>query len=141
MEISKEIIDNWLFDGSETCCKFCCYRDDCCHGVRCYGGAPLYPYCAENDDTDNIDYDEVLDYLEENMKEIFFKLGIEIEKVIFNDPATIVIWSNGDKTVVKCQPGDTFDKEKGIALAVTKYVFGNKSKYNEIIKKFANLEA
>ena len=65
----------------------------------------------------------------------------DIEKVIFNDPATIVIWSNGDKTVVRCQPGDTFDKEKGIALAVTKYVFGNKSKYNEIIKKFANLEA
>lgn len=141
MEISKEIVDNWLFDGSETCCEFCCYRDNCCHGVRCYGDVPFYPYCAENDDTDNIDYDEVLDYLEENMKEIFFKLGIEIKKVIFNDPATIVIWSNGDKTVVKCQPGDTFDKEKGIALAVTKYVFGNKSKYNEIIKKFVNLEA
>ena len=44
-------------------------------------------------------------------KEYYFK----IEKVIFNDPATIVIWADGSKTVVKCQEGDVFDKEKGLA--------------------------
>lgn len=27
--------------------------------------------------------------------------------VIFHNPATIVFWDDGDKTVVKCQPGDT----------------------------------
>lgn len=35
-----------------------------------------------------------------------------IEKVIFNDPATIVFWSDGTKTVVKAQNGEEFDKEK-----------------------------
>ena len=136
MEIKKSVIDDWLFDGNNACCKFCQYRDTCSGGVRCYGGVPLYPYCAENDDTDNIEYDNVLDYLEDNMKDILFTLKLEIKKVIFNEPATIVFWSNGDKTIVKCQPGDTFDKEKGLALAITKYFFGNKSNYNKVIKKY-----
>lgn len=139
MKLKKSDIDNWLFDGNENCCNFCQYMDTCSKGARCYGGQPLYPYCAENDDTNNIDYNEVLDYLEENMKDILFTLKLEIKKVIFNEPATIIYWSNGDKTVVKCQDGDTFDKEKGIALAVMKYVFGNKSNYNEILKKHTEI--
>lgn len=48
-----------------------------------------------------------------------------ITKVIFNDPATIVFWSDGTKTVVKCCEDDTFDKEKGLAMAVCKKVTGN----------------
>lgn len=51
-----------------------------------------------------------------------------ITKVIFNDPATIVFWSDGTKTVVKCCEDDTFDKEKGLAMAVCKKVSGNDSK-------------
>ena len=58
-----------------------------------------------------------------------------IEKVVFNNPATIVFWATGEKTVVKCQDGESFDKEKGLALCVMKYVMGNKSSYNNIIKK------
>lgn len=50
-----------------------------------------------------------------------------ITKVIFNDPATIVFWSDGTKTVVKCCEDDTFDKEKGLAMAVCKKVSGNNS--------------
>lgn len=50
-----------------------------------------------------------------------------ITKVIFNDPATIVFWSDGTKTVVKCCEDDTFDKEKGLAMAVCKKVTGNNS--------------
>lgn len=48
----------------------------------------------------------------------------EIEKVIFNDPATIVFWKDGTKTVVKCQKGDIFDEEKGLAMAICKKVYG-----------------
>ena len=59
-----------------------------------------------------------------------------IEKVVFNNPATIVFWATGEKTVVKCQDGESFDKEKGLALCVMKYVMGNKSSYNNVIKKF-----
>lgn len=50
-----------------------------------------------------------------------------ITNVIFNDPATIVFWSDGTKTVVKCCEDDTFDKEKGLAMAVCKKVTGNNS--------------
>lgn len=35
------------------------------------------------------------------------------KKVIFNDPATIVYWPDGYKTVVKCGNGDIYDREKG----------------------------
>lgn len=50
-----------------------------------------------------------------------------ITNVIFNDPATIVFWSDGTKTVVKCCEDDEFDEEKGLAMAVCKKVSGNDS--------------
>lgn len=59
-----------------------------------------------------------------------------IKRVIFKDPLTIVLWNNGDKTIVKCQEGDIYDPEKGLAMAICKYVYGNKSRYNEIFKKW-----
>lgn len=51
-----------------------------------------------------------------------------ITNVIFNDPATIVFWSDGTKTVVKCCKNDNFDEEKGLAMAVLKKLSGNDSK-------------
>lgn len=60
----------------------------------------------------------------------------EIKKVIFNDPATIVFWSNGEKTVVKCQEEDIFDPEKGLAMAITKMALGNRGNYFNEIKKW-----
>ena len=57
-----------------------------------------------------------------------------IKKVIFNDPATIVFWSNGDKTVVKCCENDVFDPEKGLAMAICKYVFGNGNYFHRVFK-------
>lgn len=69
-----------------------------------------------------------------------------IKDVIFNPPATIVLWKDGTKTVVKDQDTDRggfrdskhFDKEKGLAMAICKKVLGtNKSKsnyYNEFKK-------
>jgi hypothetical protein len=59
-----------------------------------------------------------------------------IERVIFNDPATIVMWTDGSKTIVKCQPGDTYDAEKGLALCISKKYFGNKGNFNEVFKKW-----
>ena len=59
-----------------------------------------------------------------------------IKDVIFNDPATIVIWSDGSKTVVKCQPGDTYSKETGLALCIAKKHLGNKGNFNEVFKKW-----
>ena len=50
-----------------------------------------------------------------------------ITNVIFNDPATVVFWSDGTKTVVKCCEDDIFDEEKGLAMAVLKKLSGNSS--------------
>ena len=61
---------------------------------------------------------------------------LKIEKVIFNEPATIIIWNDGTKTVVKCQEGDEYDKEKGFVMCVTKKFFGNKSKFNNVMKEW-----
>ena len=60
----------------------------------------------------------------------------EIKNVIFNDPATIVFWEDGTKTVVKCQDGDEFDPEKGLAMAIAKKAYGNKGNYCNKIKKW-----
>ena len=59
-----------------------------------------------------------------------------IKKVIFNDPATIVCWSDGTKTVVKCRGNDTFDPEKGLAMAISKKFFDNMSYYYDVFKKW-----
>ena len=66
---------------------------------------------------------------------INLNISDDIKKVIFNDPATIVIWKDGTKTIVKC--GDEpFDPEKGLAMAISKYVFGNKGNYYNEFKKY-----
>lgn len=59
-----------------------------------------------------------------------------IKQVMFNDPATVVVWWDDVKTVVKCQKGDTFDKEKGLAMAICKRLYGNESNFNNMIKKW-----
>lgn len=58
-----------------------------------------------------------------------------INKVVFNPPATIVMWSDGTKTVVKAQDED-FDAEKGLAMAISKKALGNKGNYCNEIKKW-----
>lgn len=59
-----------------------------------------------------------------------------IKKVIFNDPATIILWQNNDKTVVKCGKHDNYDPEKGLAMAIAKYALGNKGNYYELFDKY-----
>lgn len=65
--------------------------------------------------------------------------AIRIEDVIFNDPATIVFWTDGTKTVVKAE-NEPFDREKGLAMAISKKFLGNKGNYFETFKKFIKEE-
>ena len=48
---------------------------------------------------------------------------------------TVAIWKDGTKTIVKCQPGDTFDAEKAIALCFVKRSFNNRGCYNDWIRE------
>ena len=58
-----------------------------------------------------------------------------IKKVVFNDPATIVFWNDGTKTIVKAED-EPFDPEKGLAMAIAKKHFGNEGYYYDIFKKW-----
>lgn len=57
-----------------------------------------------------------------------------IEKVIFHDPATIVYWCDGTKTVVKCCKDDVFDPEKGLSMAICKRYLGEN--FKKVFKEF-----
>lgn len=59
-----------------------------------------------------------------------------IKDVIFNGPATIVKWSDGTKTVVKCCEGDTFDPEKGLAMAISKKALGDLKEVKKWTKEY-----
>lgn len=62
------------------------------------------------------------------------------KKVIFNNPATIVIWDDSTKTVVKVQNNEQFDPEKGFAMCCAKKLMGNKSNFNNQMKKWTEAE-
>lgn len=64
-----------------------------------------------------------------------------IERVIFNDPATIVIWNDGTKTVVKCHEGDTYNEQTGLLMCIAKKHFGNTGKFNDVLHKWVPVEA
>ena len=66
----------------------------------------------------------------------FGMCSVSIRKVVFNDPATIVLWSDGSKTVVKCGPEDTFDMEKGLAMAIVKKMAGNDNRFHKVFKQY-----
>jgi hypothetical protein len=59
-----------------------------------------------------------------------------IKNVIYHDPATIVYWCDGTKTVVKCGENDIYDPEKGLAMAIAKKVLGNEGNYYNEFKKW-----
>lgn len=69
---------------------------------------------------DNVFVGEVADF-----RIISFKQMMTPKKVIFNNPATIVYWEDGSKTVVKCGSGDMYDCEKGFAMCVLKRLYGD----------------
>lgn len=77
--------------------------------------------------------------LDEMLFEGRFFNYFDIEKVIFNPPATIVIWKDGTKTVVKCN-GEKFDQEKGLAMAISKRALAVGNRYHKTFKKWRKEE-
>lgn len=65
------------------------------------------------------------------------KFGVpKIEKVMFRDPATIVFWKDGTKTVVKAH-NEAYDPEKGLAMAIAKKALGNDRGYYKTFQKWS----
>ena len=103
----------------ERTCYSCKWHDESTFGIHCracYGTVNWEPR-------------------EANMKQDHNRLP-DIKNVIFNDPATIVFWSDGAKTVVKAQDGEPYDEEKGLAMAISKKALGNKGNYCNEFKKW-----
>lgn len=87
-------------------------------------------------------YNELLTYKEKQMKfrnTINLSENLQIKKVIFNEPATIVFWSDGSKTVVKCGENDFYDHEKGLAMCIVKRFLGNKGNYYNKLRKWLDM--
>ena len=59
----------------------------------------------------------------------------KMKKVIFNGPATTILWKDGSKTTVKCQAEDVWSDEVGIAMCCLKRVLGNEGNYNNIFRE------
>lgn len=59
-----------------------------------------------------------------------------IKDVIFNYPATIILWKDGTKTIVKAGEDEKYDPEKGFAMAVCKKMFGNEGNYYKVFKEY-----
>ena len=107
-------------------------------------GAWYEPNASWNSSTSNkLDECVWVKYCENDVKMTFdlammtnAKKTMEIKNVIFNDPATIVFWNDGTKTVVKTQDGEKYDPEKGLAMAISKKALGNKGSYYNTFDKW-----
>lgn len=68
------------------------------------------------------------------------KMLPNISKVIFNPPATVVMWGDGAKTVVKAKTSgkkkdqDKFSEEIGLAMAIAKRYFGSRSAFLKAVE-------
>lgn len=70
-------------------------------------------------------YDDVEEALNRAFDPEVFGRSNFLKKVIYNGPATIILWNDGTKTVVKCKEGDPYSPEAGFALAVLKRLTGS----------------
>lgn len=87
---------------------------------------------------DSLRYAHLADRICEEVfkKEAATMTAASIKKVIFNPPATVVYWSDGSKTVVKCNVKDNFDPEKGLAMAVAKRCANDSPDFYKEIQKW-----
>ena len=58
---------------------------------------------------------------------------ITVDHIIYNDPATIVFWKDGTKTVVKKSPKEPYNKYNAFCAALAKKVYGNNSQVNRLV--------
>ena len=83
---------------------------------------------------EKLEKDEALKTIQERNKDLRGK----IVDVKFSGDRTIVFFRDGTKTIVKCQEGDTFDKEKGLAMACMKRLFKDTNVFNDVLRKWCH---
>ena len=58
---------------------------------------------------------------------------IKVKKVIYNNPATIVYFTDGSKTVVKACEDDRFDEQTGLLMCIAKRFLGDD--FHKVLKE------
>lgn len=126
-EANVEIVRNAVLTNHDKGDLSEAYKSQCKLNFMTYGGVPM----------------DVINYAKadcESTWRLYKEMGNIIKKVIFNDPATIVIWGDGSKTVVKAQKGEKYDKEKGLALCYMKKTLGNQGNFNNVFREWIKPE-
>lgn len=70
----------------------------------------------------------------EVMNTMFGVPKYEYKKIIFSGPCTIILWTDGSKTIAKTSDGEVFDPEKGVAICFMKKMIGH-TEANKILRK------
>lgn len=97
------------------------------------------PIPLNDENMDNFYYGAMVETFEHMYAVSMYSLTIK--KVIFNNPATIILWADGSKTVVMCGERDTYDPEKGMAMAIARKALGNKGNYYNTFEKWLPKES
>ena len=92
--------------------------------IKYDNSTPCTCSCNKNDNAPNNDDDA------DNTSDILD----DIKQVIFNDPATIVTFSDGTKVCVKANENDNFSKEVGLMYALVKRLYANDVDENGYLK-------
>ena len=67
---------------------------------------------------------------------------IKPKRVLYYNKATITYWTDGTKTVVKCDPRDKYSKRMGLFLCHLKKLCGNNSRaFNDMFKRMQEIIA
>lgn len=67
--------------------------------------------------------------------------NVDVKKIIFSGPKTIVLWTDGTKTIVSMSKDELrFDPEAAFCAAYTKKMFGSNSKIKRVIAEMSNYE-
>lgn len=62
---------------------------------------------------------------------------ITVDHIFYDDVATVVFWTDGTKTVVKCAEGTPYDEYSAFCIALAKKIYGNNSALKRAIKNHA----
>lgn len=113
------------------------YQDQNDDAVYNIDESSIYPNMIKPADLSTFYRTDLFKIMERRINEMKNNYRVpQIKDVIYNDPATIVLWTDGTKTVVKCGDYDIYDPEKGLAMAIAKKTLGNQGNYYETFKRW-----
>lgn len=124
-----EIIDI----GRNTFDRCCCW-----YKVRNVYSQAIYSQIAEDELNGHVSQTAETPFKQFVDRVVIQETQLCIDKVIFNDPATIIIWKDGTKTVVKTAPGETYNKWAGMALCISKKLYGDR--FHRIFREYCGKE-